>query len=63
MKRVLFFLAAGLVLFASCRKDRTCICTDAAGNEYQKEYVKISKRLAKADCETYSAFYASCELK
>ncbi len=64
MKRVVFILPIGLLLFASCRKDRTCTCTYANGSTDSKNYTNMTKKLAKADCDSYDAYYpGGCDLK
>jgi len=57
MKKVLFIAVAGLVLFASCRKVRTCTCTDKNGNTATETYPKLSKSVQKADCEQNETYY------
>ena len=64
MKKLFIIFAGGLVLFASCRKERTCVCYNGDGTEAgSKTYAKITKKLAKADCDSFDTYYAGgCEL-
>ncbi|GEM_PF-4513554 len=65
MKKVLFVGAAALVLFASCRKTRVCVCTynDGSGS-YTETYPLSSKKNAQAYCDANdSPGYVSCELQ
>jgi hypothetical protein len=62
MKKVLFVAAAGLVLFASCRKTRTCTCTSATGGSYVETYAFSTKKNAKAYCDAEQGVGYSCEL-
>ena len=62
-------LVCCLVLFASCRKNRDCVCTRSNELQTKQTYVlSIAKKEdAEADCqtyyETYSDYYSECELK
>jgi hypothetical protein len=51
MKKVLLFTAAALVMFASCRKQRVCVCTNSAGESYTETYYLTTKSNGKAYCE------------
>lgn len=62
MKKVLFIAAAGLVLFASCRKTRTCTCTYATGGSYVETYALSTKKNAQAYCDSNESSGISCEL-
>lgn len=59
MKKVLLIAGATLMLFASCRKVRTCTCTDNVGNSSTETYPAVSKSVAKADCEQNEAYYTT----
>jgi len=63
MKKVLFIFAAGLVLFSSCRKTRTCTCTYASGSgSYTETYPLSTKKNAQAYCDSNEGTGISCEL-
>lgn len=62
MKKVLFLAAAGLVLFASCRKTRTCTCTSVTGGTYVETYALSTKKNAQAYCDAEQTAGYSCEL-
>ena len=65
MKRILFFGAAALVVVAmsSCRKNRTCECTDVDGGTDTSPILLSKKKEAQAICDGYeSSYYTSCEL-
>jgi hypothetical protein len=65
MKRILFFGAAALVVVAmsSCRKNRTCQCTDINGDTDTTPIILSKKKEAQAICDDYeSSFYTNCEL-
>ncbi len=63
MKKVLFIFAAGLVLFSSCRKTRTCSCTYADGSgTYTESYLLSTKKDAQAFCDANEYAGVSCEL-
>lgn len=49
----MFFAAvAAVVLFASCRKQRVCVCTDnLTGYSYTETYYLTTKSNGKAYCE------------
>lgn len=64
MKRVLFFAAAAsVVLFASCRKTRVCVCTDAYGYSYTNTYPLSTKSNAQAYCDAEESYGYTCELQ
>ena len=57
------------IFFASCHKDRTCVCT-RSDNATKKTYYEISvskKSEAEEKCnqflQTYGVYYSSCELE
>lgn len=70
MKKTTIFFSAAFVALAmtSCIKDRTCVCSDSSGS-VDFQYYKVTKRLAKSDCEAKESQYnayggsVSCELK
>ena len=62
MKKVLLFAAAGLVLFASCRKNRNCKCTDQYGYEYVDTYIYKTKSQAQTLCDAEEVNGYTCEL-
>lgn len=39
------------LLFASCKKDWTCTCTDSTGGEVRK-FTKVTKRQALSNCQS-----------
>ena len=55
-KTIITSLALVAISFASCKKDRTCSCTQqdnspgSTASEYKVVYKKISKSNAKAAC-------------
>lgn len=55
-KTIIISLTFAVIAFASCKKDRTCTCTQidnspgATSSEYTVVYKKISKKNAKAAC-------------
>ncbi|MBP6623851.1 MAG: hypothetical protein KA198_01685 [Chitinophagaceae bacterium] len=62
-----FFLAisAILVLFTSCSKDFTCVCTfpNNASKDFEVTLEKMKKNDAKVTCDDYSVFVGNCALK
>ena len=62
MKKVLFVAVAGLVLFASCRKTRTCTCTYVDGSSYTETYPLSTKKNAQAYCDDNEYAGVSCAL-
>ena len=63
MKKVLFVAAAGLVLFSSCRKTRTCTCTYADGSgSYTETYLLATKKNAQTYCDANEYSGVSCEV-
>lgn len=68
MKKATLITAAALmlgsVLFTSCKKDFTCVCTSDDGQTSESVFPKTTKALAKTACET-STQYAGwdCKLK
>ncbi|MES2139227.1 MAG: hypothetical protein V4511_05935 [Bacteroidota bacterium] len=80
MKKVLLFVAVvSAFSFASCKKDRTCTCTDtntipgSSATTSVKTYTDAKKGDARAACSSYSStsdfggttyvFTTTCELK
>lgn len=63
MKKVLFLAVVGLVLFASCRKQRVCVCTYADGGTYTETYPLSKKKAAQAWCDANEYSGVSCELQ
>lgn len=64
MKKILVFGVMSLMLFASCRKNRVCVCTylDGSGS-YTENYPLTTKGDAKTYCEAEEQpGYTSCEL-
>lgn len=61
MKKVLLIAAVAGLAMASCRKDRTCTCTetsDAPGfvaDTYVTTYKDIKKKDAKKACQSYTS--------
>jgi len=63
MKKILFFAAASMVLFASCRKTRVCVCTYNDGTTYTETYVLSTKSNAQAYCDAEeSPGFTTCAL-
>lgn len=61
MKKVMLALAAGVLLFASCKKDWTCTCT--SGGVSTTITIKDAKKSdASAACTVYEIGGATCEL-
>lgn len=65
MNKALIFL----ILFfacASCKKDRTCLCSYDSGNKSTFSIFKKSKKDAKKECESYNGTIdgtvVSCQL-
>lgn len=56
MKKILFFAAASMMLFASCRKTRVCVCTYPDGTSYTETYVLSTKSNAEAYCAAEESF-------
>ncbi|MGZ4035684.1 MAG: hypothetical protein ACXVNN_01715 [Bacteroidia bacterium] len=50
MKKLLFLSIVAVASLASCKKDRTCTCTDSSGNTQVYTLTKISKGEAKDAC-------------
>ena len=50
-KIILIAISFTTICFTSCKKDRTCTCSDATGSEVRK-YTKVTKSQAEADCQT-----------
>jgi len=70
MKKVLFIVAvAAVASLASCKKDRTCVCTTTSGGASVSSSTTINdtKKNAKATCEAKNASAGAasttCELK
>lgn len=65
MKKVLFLGAMTLVLFASCRKTRVCVCTYVDGSgTYTNTYPLSTKKNAEAYCNADETVgYTTCELQ
>lgn len=60
MKNVLKTLALATIVvvsFASCKKDYTCTCTDANGEQTVTTYENVKKSDAEAACEVSSTAY------
>lgn len=51
MKKITLTLAAGLLLFASCKKDWTCSCTANGVGYTAATYTDTKKADAKASCD------------
>jgi hypothetical protein len=58
MKKVLLFVAVvAATSFASCKKDRTCTCTDSTGGSSVVTYTGAKKGDARAACLSKSYTY------
>jgi hypothetical protein len=58
--------AFGALMFGSCKKDRTCTCTQDGEQLYEITWPKISKKDAKTACDLLSSNTwsgADCSLK
>lgn len=63
MKKVLFVAAAGMLLFASCRKTRVCTCTYANGSgTYTETYLLSTKKNATTLCDANEYSGVSCSI-
>lgn len=62
MKKVLFITLAGMMLFASCRKSRTCVCKYANGYIQSETYPLSTKKEAQSYCDDNVYAGVSCEL-
>ncbi len=51
MKKITLALFAGLMLFASCKKDWTCKCTVNGTTSTAAEYKDTKKADAKSSCD------------
>jgi hypothetical protein len=58
MKKVLFIAVVAVASLASCKKDRTCTCTDAGGTTVVT-YTKAKKGDARAACLSSTSTYGS----
>jgi hypothetical protein len=60
MKKITLFVAVLSLTMASCRKDRTCTCTDSSdepgfsSSTYVQTYGSSKKKDAKNACQSYS---------
>ena len=60
MKKVLFIAIVAVASLASCKKDRTCTCTDSStqpgyvGSTNITTYTKAKKGDARAACMSYT---------
>ena len=63
MKKVLFVAVIGLVVFSSCRKERTCVCIYSDGTSFSETFPIETKKDAEARCEAIQQVGLSCELK
>lgn len=55
MKKIIFLSLGCMALFASCRKDYTCVCTDTLTGQQKvvDEYhvYKIDRKIVEKSCE------------
>lgn len=69
MKKVFLVLAVVLVSLSSCRKDRSCTCTDNGTNLGTFSYTNVKRSEAKTYCQTSQTQYqttnpgATCSLR
>jgi hypothetical protein len=66
MKKVIFIAVVAVASLASCKKDRTCTCTDSySGTASVVTYTKAKKSDARAAClsVTYVGGSRTCTLK
>lgn len=61
MKKTLFIVAIASLAFASCRKDRTCTCTDTSDSPgfTSSTEVRTIKEMKKADAKKWCQSYTS----
>ena len=60
MKKALLFVAViSAFSVTSCKKDRTCTCTDSTGGSSVRIYTKSKKSQAEAACLSYTETYNS----
>jgi len=52
-------MTISILVFSSCAKDRTCVCTDEDGDKTETEYENVTKKWMKnsADCVSYTETY------
>lgn len=64
MKKIIFvFAIAAIGSLASCKKEYTCVCTDASGVESSIDFpTKMKKSDAEDACNVYEVGGNSCEL-
>jgi len=68
MKKATLFgavaLMLGTVLFTSCKKDFTCLCTIDGQEDVEFSIPKTTKSLAKTACESSTQYAGwNCKLK
>jgi hypothetical protein len=62
MKFTRFFAVIILFLAISCRKERTCQCTNSNGS-YESGALESTRTYAKKYCKSLSSEDTNCELK
>ena len=69
MKKSLFIIALGMIVFSSCKKEYTCECKTNGGSSpiVTQEKIKDSKKKATSTCEAKNAvtnaIITVCEIK
>lgn len=69
MKKILILAPLLLIVLDSCRKDRSCACSDSNGDLGTAQYVGVTRREAKNACQGLEAQYklnnpsTTCSLK
>lgn len=69
MKKILIFAPILLIALGSCRKDRSCACSDSSGDLGTAIYTGATRNEAKKACQGLEAQYkisnpsTTCSLK
>lgn len=69
MKKVLLVAVAGLFVFASCKKDYSCVCKNGSEEYSTANYEDVKKKDAQESCDavktTVQAYFPSvtCSLE
>jgi hypothetical protein len=68
MKKSLLILSLVAFVFASCKKDRTCECTNSNGTKDSTSIKNVTKKDAEEACDALGALAlafdgGTCELK
>lgn len=52
MKKVLFIAIGGMFLFASCKRDWKCVCSNSEDSGTTSTYTDVSRKEAKESCNS-----------